>query len=897
MAPILLDSFASPLDRWRGGIRGLTEGMNSFGTDYTPLECLLLFQSLVAYGTEDQAFTRISDLLTNNSLIKDGPTYDAQRLSSGALRQLYLQLLRDELKAEEQDGHEDSGQTSSKKRKLQSPPLPSFKDAQEYRDKLPLLVDRLYARYRDYMVRAIQEDERRYAEVQGELGEIERGEWDERILNEDQAFANKNIAAPTELPQPKTNGAPPEPLPPETPAAPLVEEDQPEVTKEPVPPPAPAPNLDIQAEPCAITDVTHKQEALPSSPKILEPPRTGNEPPAPNPPQPANIGPHGPSPLQPGPQQPRPLQWEPPYGPPNQPPSYPAGAPYPQFNSSQHPLQGYPAPPRGSFSGPHGTPPPHPHVPSSPHGILVPPPNAIGRSSTNAAMPLDALADVAGQQFRAPPSGAPMMQQLGPHQAGYQPPYPPQQHRAPPPNGPAQWPPQYVHPYQGSPQQYPYPPTQRPPYPPRPDLIQPENRQYTSPYNGSQGPRPQTTSQNQTPRPRPSLPYTPLSQGSLVPLTGSGTRWTPKVAGTTPRSTMSLSPPVMEPLSPILRPKDAPETLRKSGKKQMKTSDQPKPTKAPKRGVQRTRAGSTTSSAIAGSYRSQSVMSHADEDELSLDNDVASRHVKEEVATPLGVDDAGDTTADESSTHLPLPSRSGPSPRHPTKRKRASSIPFEARSAALPGHVMWTKAFPKISASALESISGHRNASTFAAPVKERDAPGYTNIILRPQDLKSIRGAILHGSRAATAAAPEDMNPNASNIWLPISEDLIPPKGIINYAQLEKELMRIFANAVMFNADPDRGFGKRWQGIGKGKGDSVGYEIDEDGVIKDTRAMFTDVEKVVGSLRSAERRSEEMRESSMARGVGDDDEVDELAGDGESHAGNTGSMAKRRRKA
>jgi hypothetical protein len=141
------------------------------------------------------------------------------------------------------------------------------------------------------------------------------------------------------------------------------------------------------------------------------------------------------------------------------------------------------------------------------------------------------------------------------------------------------------------------------------------------------------------------------------------------------------------------------------------------------------------------------------------------------------------------------------------------------------------------------------------------------------------------------------MNPNASNIWLPISEDLIPPKGIINYAQLEKELMRIFANAVMFNADPDRGFGKRWQGIGKGKGDSVGYEIDEDGVIKDTRAMFTDVEKVVGSLRSAERRSEEMRESSMARGVGDDDEVDELAGDGESQAGNTGSMAKRRRKA
>jgi Bromodomain len=896
VAPILLDSFASPLDRWRGGIWGLTEGMNSFGTDYTPLECLLLFQSLVAYGTKDQDLDRISDLLTNNSLIKDGPTYDAQRLSSSALRQLYLQLLRDELKAEEQDGHEEGGQTASKKRKLQSPPLPSFKDAQEYRDKLPLLVDRLYARYRDYMVRAIQEDERRYAEVQGEIGEIERGEWDERILNEDGVFANRNTATPTDIPGPETNGAPSEPLLQERPAAPLVEETPPDSVKEPVPAPTPAANLDVQAEPRSHSGAPTKQEVFPSSPKILEALRTGNESPAPNPPQSANKGPHAPFPLQPGPQQSRPLQWEPPYGPPNQIPQYPVDAQFPQFNSSQYQTQGYPAAPRGPFSNPLGIPAPHHHASPSQQIILVPPPNAMGRSPTNVAMPLDALADVAGQQFRAP-SGPPMLQQQGPLPAGYQPSYPPQPQNHPPANDAPQWTQQYLPPYQGSPQPYPYPPTQRPPFPPRPDLIQPENRQYTSPYNGSLGPRPQITGQNQTPKPRPSLPFTPVSQGGLVPLTGSGTRWTPKVAGTTPRSTISLSPPAMEPLSPILRSNDGPRTSRKSGKKQIQKADQSKPSKTPKRGSQRTRAGSTTSSVIAGSYRSQSVMSHADEDELSLDNDVASRHVKEEVATPLGVDDAGDTTADESSTHPRLPSRSGPSPRHPTKRKRASSIPFEARLTGPLGHVMWTKAFPKISASALESISGHRNASTFAAPVKERDAPGYANIILRPQDLKSIRGAITHGSRAAAAAAPDDMNPNASNIWLPIFEDLIPPKGIINYAQLEKELMRMFANAVMFNADPDRGFGQKWQGIGKGKGDIVGYEIDEDGVIKDTRAMFTDVEKVVGSLRNAERRSEEMRESSMARAVGDDDEVDELAGDGDSHAGNTGSIAKRRRKA
>lgn len=108
--------------------------------------------------------------------------------------------------------------------------------------------------------------------------------------------------------------------------------------------------------------------------------------------------------------------------------------------------------------------------------------------------------------------------------------------------------------------------------------------------------------------------------------------------------------------------------------------------------------------------------------------------------------------------------------------------------------------------------------------------------------------------------------------------------------------MRMFANAIMFNADPDRGLGRRWQGIGKSKGDVIGYEIDEDGVVKDTKAMFVEVEKTVGNLRSAERRNEETRESSMARAVVEDDDVDELAGDADSHVGTTGTV-KRRRKA
>jgi len=348
----------------------------------------------------------------------------------------------------------------------------------------------------------------------------------------------------------------------------------------------------------------------------------------------------------------------------------------------------------------------------------------------------------------------------------------------------------------------------------------------------------------------------------------------------------------MEPISPVLRPSKLPEPPKKVTKKQAKKPEAIKPTPASRRGAQRMRAGSAASSAIAGSHRSQSVMSHADE--LSMDT---GHPVKEEVATPMGgIEDIGDTTADEASTLPKHPPRSRPSPRPSTKRKRASSIKPD-RPSGPATQVLWTRNFPKISISALESISGHRNASTFAAPVKERDAPGYKKLVLRPQDLKSIRSAITAGHRTATAAAPEDLNPNASSAWLPISEDLVPPKGIINYAQFEKALMRMFANAVMFNADPDRGFGRRWHGIGKGRGDIVGYEIDEDSIVKDTRAMFKDTEAIVGSLRSAEKRSEEMRESSLARASVNDEELDELAGDGEPHAGNTGSIAKRRRKA
>ena len=312
---------------------------------------------------------------------------------------------------------------------------------------------------------------------------------------------------------------------------------------------------------------------------------------------------------------------------------------------------------------------------------------------------------------------------------------------------------------------------------------------------------------------------------------------------------------------------------------------------------------------------SMSAVSQADDDESLIG------HVKEEVNTPLPLgteEETGDTTADESAS-LPAHRRQISRARYPVespkrlKRKREDSILEVPREPAKPPtHVLWTRNFPKISTSAMESISGHRNASTFAAPVKERDAPGYKHIVLRPQDLKSIKSAILAGHRAATEKEKSmgEGSKAESSIWLPVSEDLIPPKGIINSSQLEKELMRMFANAIMFNPDPDRGFGEKLDGS-KDKQGGDGYEIDEDGVVKDTKAMFADVEKIITGLRNTENvgggtgalrgssvgRASSLRGSSVVATEAEDDAASEATGDGGEGAASVASAPKRRRKA
>lgn len=240
--------------------------------------------------------------------------------------------------------------------------------------------------------------------------------------------------------------------------------------------------------------------------------------------------------------------------------------------------------------------------------------------------------------------------------------------------------------------------------------------------------------------------------------------------------------------------------------------------------------------------------------ETPIEPDPAGSNIKNEAATPKGLEEISATAPPDENISSQVQTGSNQAS---NKRKRQESPPIRAPPAPAT-HVLWTRSFNKISQSALDQIISHRHANMFAHPVKPKTAPGYFEIVLRPQDLKGIQKAITAGSKAAAAAVATmpDIEPSATNVWLPISIDLVPPRGIVNIAQLERELVHMFANAIMYNPDPYRGFGpsflrsnRRASLEGDGE-DYRGYEVDENGVVKDTRSMFGEVEKLLGDLRN-----------------------------------------------
>ena len=223
--------------------------------------------------------------------------------------------------------------------------------------------------------------------------------------------------------------------------------------------------------------------------------------------------------------------------------------------------------------------------------------------------------------------------------------------------------------------------------------------------------------------------------------------------------------------------------------------------------------------------------------------------------------------------------------------------------ASKPGHILATRNFPRITHTLLNEVTSHRLASLFAKPITERDAPGYRDLILRPQDLKSIRAAINAGGRSLAAALEEsgDAGGSGAHIWVPETEDLVPPKGIVNAGQLEKELMRIFANAVMFNPDvtENRGLGPAFgtrqrrragtlvdtvndQAAGEGTKFEIGVAAPVEGaVVQDTRDVSKDVQESFAAWRAVERGGEDDiviaggAPRRLRGGAGDDDGQEE----------------------
>ncbi|OAA54864.1 Bromodomain protein [Cordyceps fumosorosea ARSEF 2679] len=774
-------------------------------TTYTPLESLFLFQSLLNEGIEPAAFVRISETLKNNALIKGGETYDAARLSSNALQQLFLLLLREELKSDaERAEAAQAGFSPSKKRKITAPSIPTLTEAYKYVSKVPALVERLYGRYRDHVVRQIREDERKFATVQREIQLLEKSEKERLARSASQSGAP---VLPSRDPKASALGSnSPSPSPgPTTGIAPGIKRGAvvptPKAPGSGVPPPTVPGNAHLQA-------ATPPIRPSPS-------PKPGNsfQSPAGPPPQPSQ------QPLQPA----RPGQAmqhaRPGVAPGNSKP-YPG----PQIGTQQ---QGVPQVPAAQAqAAAHGQQRPIPNPPSLGHTQQLPSqgvPLQHPQHRPIAANP----SNLPGRPLQPHPQNLRPLASASPHPTPATQNVPPKLAPAPPAAG-QQQPLSRTH----SPAQL-----DKAPYgPPKPAIPEHMIRQAVSTPQGKRSAA-------------PSQPQTPV-QASSIPLTrGFGTKWASHSTPSTPR------PVAEEPESPAFEPVSPPQrasSIARASSRSLSVKETPRKlepvsrTGRSYRTSQRGRAVSSTPS-VAGTRRSQSLVSQTDEPSTEYHT-----KIKKEVSTPRLHEETGDTTADESvhGKHMATP---GSVSSRAYKRKRQDT-PHEPP--APPTHVLWTRGFTKVSSSALDQISSHRDANMFATGIRERDAPGYRQIVLQPQDITKIRAAIKHGNKAASTAASNlaGGDPGGPSVWLPISEDLTPPQSIINSAQLERELVHMFCNAIMYNPDPHRGPGQTFMNrLRDEEEEVVGYRVDEDAVVRNTRGMFVEVEKLLSDLRSAEK--------------------------------------------
>ncbi|KAF2865393.1 Bromodomain-containing protein [Massariosphaeria phaeospora] len=867
--------------------------MNTSLTAYTHLESLLLFQSLHTYGVGNAIFSNISELLKSNAHITSDKRFQSGRLSPDALRNFYLHILNEEATSEQgvPDGDAQNGEVrNSRKRKALSPSLPSVQESLQHQHLIPRLVNKLYARYRAAITDQIRHDEDKYDRLQREYQGIERGEWDDQLR--DRANGKSSVSRSPSLskksPVLHQKAVPPAASPllgvqdgvrcePSSVSAHVPDGSQHHVVEPPIPPQPPNGQIQPDPSPKDVPNASARKKE-PATEPLTTPSASLPLPGPTNPPQ-QTLLPH---PLAPSPafQRPQPVATgyivspqahRSPYAPqaipapPNVPPpsnlhaqnqAPVANAPPPTAPPSVGQLQPHPIQPYGANGVPH-------------YGPVPGPPQF---SSTPSQFPGP----------HPPPAQSPAIhtpqQQRNPFSYPVQPPYPPQQAQIvpPPPQGGFMLPPFQVSPQDPSRAHHQPPP-------------QPHYPQVSTPITARQGAPPVKSSVLAPPSAnRAGLPpMHPLVTQARHSFSTPTSARSPQSALMTPRSAKTIwkssarvfaTPPVPRPqVSPIddissrEEPKKSPPKAKpprkprgrgkaKDKEKQPEKdseadskpdpsqTEEPVPQTEPRRGrlrrkapVKRKRLGSIASSQAAGSTRersrSHSILSHTETIAADTESQTGNR-VKSERGTSVDVieEDPADGP-----TPISTRRRAGKiQPLQSKKRKRNArdaspegsdeqpSTPGLAKVVIAPRH------FSRMCNPIMNDISSHKHASTFTTAVKPKDAEGYYEIIKRPTDLKSIQKAVGVGSRLVTAMASDTpaASPGGAGgiVELPMTVDNIPPKAIVNSAQLEKELMRMFANAVMFNAG-------------------------EEGVVEDAREMFEAVQRSVASWRNVERAS------------------------------------------
>ena len=860
-------ALAEQLPAWR---------MSTTNTLHSPLEELLFFHTLQTFGAEPSAFSKISAALNDNSFVRTDPGYDADRLSPGNLQQLYLRLLKEEVRSSLRDAEapETEGESNKRKRKP-TPPLQSLEEALQHEHLLPQLVQGLYARYQEHAVGEIREEEARYDQLQKDIAEIEHGNWDAQL--EEGKTRSPNGNSSSHVVDVKIASANPVPSS-DARRHSSVQSPFDEVPARASPHARPLSTVSQKRSPSTglgdtgtANQLTPAQAVTSSAPdafQLKSQPRLGIQ----------DAGPPGPE-----------VASSQPERPPGSPKILPLSVP-------------------GNFATPFRQPDRLPELHGQqPRRTATTPTSAAGQQPSVLQAP-QSIPQAGAYGQRPPPYGQPQ-------QYPSYPPYIPQQMAQP--QAANQSP--HI-------QAYSVPPYQS--HPLGSNASQPTYQGQASPMAGFGAQHPGFMVYP-SPQARPSYsPYqqtpvqTPASNANRRPgmtpinTSVSSTRW--KSVPNRPTKDAPKSP-VAPPRSPFLpsspepSPTDDDAKSPPSSRKRHSTRESSNP---PVRA--RGRPGRWASHIARGRRGRASDAQHAPRGTSTPDASAASpakestpdmgpaRRGRGEPSTPAGGTEDTSAISTPGSTVRPARRRDTVRPSQDLGRKRKRASTLEGRSPEggsmvpllpnRPGYVLASRNFPRVVSPLMHEINSHKLASMFAKPITERDAPGYHAIIYQPQDLKSIRSAISAGTRAVAAAEKETAGEDGGspamvgtpttastgkggNVWVEKTPELVPPRGIVNATQLEKEVCRMFANAVMFNLDPQRGLG---EALTRGSNDSddeeedaeKGYEVDDGGAfVRDAREMFEGVEQSVRQWRSVERNAGEgvrPRGGGMDESEGDD---------------------------